>query len=72
MVGMDIVVKDGDVVFENLDYKLLYTYCTSNYKNYKVYPFENLTNEILNNYESIEQEYMKIVTTEVIYDWDKK
>lgn len=68
MVGMDIVVKDGDVVFENLDYKLLYTYCTSNYKNYKVYPFENLTNEILNNYESIEQEYMKIVTTEVIYD----
>ena len=68
MVGMDIVVKDGDVVFENLDYKLLYTYCTSNYKNYKVYPFDNLTNEILNNHESIEQEYMKIVTNEVIYD----
>jgi len=68
MVGMDIVVKDGDVLFENLDYKLLYTYCTSNYKNYKVYPFDTLTNEILNNHESIEQEYMSIVTNEVVYD----
>ena len=56
------------VTFENLDYKLLYTYCTSNYKNYKVYPFDSLTNEILNNHESIEQEYMNIVTNEVIYD----
>lgn len=68
MVGMDIVVKDNDVVFENLDYKLLYTYCTANYKNYKVYPFENLTDEVLPNHETLEQEYMNIVTKEVIYD----
>ena len=68
MVGMDIVVKDNDVTFENLDYKLLYTYCTSNYKNYKVYPFDNLTDDILYNHESIEQEYMAIVNNEVIYD----
>ena len=68
MVGMDIVVKDNDVIFENLDYKLLYTYCTANYKNYKVYPFDNLTDDILYNHEQIEQEYMAIVTKEVVYD----
>ena len=68
MVGMDIVVKDNDVLFENLDYKLLYTYCTSNYKNYKVYPFDSLNDSILPNHEAIEQEYMKIVTNEVVYD----
>lgn len=68
MVGMDIVVRDNDVTFENLDYKLLYTYCTSNYQNYKVYPFDNLTDDILYNHESIEQEYMNIVTKEVVYD----
>ena len=62
MVGMDIVVNDKKVTFENLDYKLLYTYCTSNYKNYKVIPFENLTNDILKNYENIEKQYMDIVT----------
>lgn len=68
MVGMDIVVKDNDVTFENVDYKLLYTYCTANYKNYKVYPFDNLTDDILYNHEQIEQEYMNIVTKEVVYD----
>lgn len=68
MVGMDIVVKDGDVSFENVDYKLLYTYCTSYYTNYKVYPFDKLTDEILPNHEVLEQEYMNIVTREVIYD----
>lgn len=64
MVGMDIVVKDNKVTFENIDYKLLYTYCTSNYKNYKVIPFENLTDNILPNHESIEKQYMSIVTGE--------
>jgi len=70
MVGMDIVVKEDKVTFENIDYKLLYTYCTSNYQNYKVYPFEILTNDILYNYEALENEYMSIVTNEVFYDWN--
>lgn len=62
LVGMDIVVSnEGKVTFENLDYKLLYTYCTSNYKNFKVIPFEELTDEILNNHDKIEAEYMAIV-----------
>ncbi len=68
MVGMDIVVKDSKVTFENVDYKLLYTYCTANYRNYKVIPFSNLTEDILPNYKSLEQQYLNIVTAEVNYD----
>ena len=68
MVGMDIVVKDSKVTFENVDYKLLYTYCTANYRNYKVIPFSNLTEDILPNYKSLEQQYLNIVTSEVNYD----
>lgn len=68
MVGMDIVVKDNKVTFENIDYKLLYTYCVNHLSNYKVYPFDNLTDDILPNHEAIEQEYMQIVTSEVTYD----
>ncbi len=68
MVGMDIVVKEEGIKFENLDYKLLYTYCEDHIRNYKVYPFDNLTDDILYNHEAIEQEYMSIVTNEVVYD----
>lgn len=72
MVGIDIVLTESesetqlDVVVS--DYQLLYTYCEDHIRNYKVYPFNNLTDEILNNHESIEEEYLKIVTNEVIYD----
>ena len=68
MVGMDIVVKEDSVIFENIVYNLLYTYCTSNYKNFKVIPFDNLTDDTLKNHEIIEQEYLNIVKKEVIYD----
>ena len=69
LVGMDIVVApDGKVTFENLDYKLLYTYYTDSLKNFKVIPFENLTDDILYNHASINDEYMSIVTREVNYD----
>ena len=64
MVGMDIVVKDKKVTFENLDYKLLYTYCTSNYKNYKVIPFSDLDDSILPNYKSYEEKYMEYITND--------
>ena len=62
MVGMDIVVNEDKVTFENIDYKLLYTYCTNNYTNFKVIPFENLNDNILYNYKEIEKDYMNIVT----------
>ena len=55
-----IIKGNKEERFENIDYKLLYTYCTSYYTNYKVYPFDNLTDDILYNHETIEQEYMEI------------
>lgn len=64
MVGMDISVYEDKVKFENVDYKLLYTYCTSGYRNYKVIPFENLTDDILYNHAAIGEQYMRIVKGE--------
>lgn len=72
MVGMDIIVKEGKVTFDNLDYNLLYTYCTSNYKNYKVIPFDKLddaTLKLYGNYtvEGLKDKYMEIVNRKVNY-----
>ncbi len=60
MVGMDIVVKDK-VVFENINYQLLYTYSNSSDRNYKVIPFSNLDDDVLPDYKSIENKYLDIV-----------
>lgn len=68
MVGMNIVVENKKVTFENIDYNLLYTYSTTSDTNYKVYPFKNLNDNILNGYKQLEQEYLNIVNAEVIYD----
>ena len=68
MVGLDIVVKENKVTFENINYKLLYTYSTSYYTNYKVIPFDELTDDILYNHDAYNEEYMSIVTSEVYYD----
>ena len=72
MVGMDIIVKDNKVTFNNIDYKLLYTYCTSNYKNYKVIPFDSLDDATLQKYgnytvQGLKDKYMEIVNREVNY-----
>lgn len=68
LVGVNIVVDNGKVSFENLNYELLYTYNDARYQNFKIIPFKNLNNDILNNYEKIEQEYLEIVNSEVYYD----
>ena len=72
MVGMDIIVKDNKVKFENLDYTLLYTYCTSNYKNYKVIPFDKLDDSTLKQYgnytvQQLKDKYTEIINREVNY-----
>ncbi len=67
MVGLDIVVDQGKVTFENINYELLFTY-DNRYKDFKIIPFSNLNNDILNNYEQIKEEYMDIVESEVYYD----
>ena len=68
MVGMDIVVKDKKVTFENVDKSLLYTYSTTSDTKYKVYPFKNLDDSILSGYKDLEEKYMGIVNSEVKYD----
>ena len=67
MVGLDIVVLNDKVTFDNINYELLFTY-DKNYKDFKIIPFNRLNNDILNNYEQIEEEYMNIVNSEVYYD----
>ena len=68
MVGMDIVVNDSKVTFENIDKSLLYTYSTTSDTKYKVYPFESLDDSILSGYKDLEEKYMGIVNSEVKYD----
>lgn len=68
MVGMDIVVKNKKVTFENINKSLLYTYSTNHDTNYKVYPFKNLDDTILSGYKDLETKYMNIVNSEVKYD----
>ena len=60
IVGMDIVVKEDGVVFENLYKELILSY-SENSTNFKVIPFSKLNDNLLNNYKNIEQEYMNIV-----------
>ena len=60
IVGMDIVVKEDGVVFENLYKELILSY-SENSTNFKVIPFSKLNDNLLNNYKNIEQEYKNIV-----------
>ena len=60
MYGIDIVVDDTGVRFEN-EYKELVLAYAEKSTNFKVIPFSKLNNELLNNYESIKEQYMNIV-----------
>ena len=68
MVGMDIVVNDSKVTFENVNKNLIYTYSTTSDTKYKLYAFSQLNDSILPNYKSLEEKYMNIVNSEVKYD----
>ncbi len=63
MYGVDIVVKDNKVSFEN-EYKELILAYSENSTNFKVIPFSKLNNDLLNNYSEIEKKYIKIVEGE--------
>ena len=60
MVGMDIVIEDDQVRFENLYKELILSY-SENSTNFKVIPFSKLNNNLLNDYESINEKYLNIV-----------
>lgn len=63
MVGMDIVVDENGVKFENIYKELILAYA-ENSTNFKVIPFSKLNNNLLNNYESVKNKYMSIVNGE--------
>ena len=68
MVGMDIVVNDSKVTFENVNKNLIYTYSTTRDTNYKLYSFSQLDDTVLPNYKNLEKKYMDIANSEVKYD----
>ena len=55
--------KENEVNIElsNLENELLYTYYTSDYKDFKVIPFSNLTEEYLRDYRNIYSRYKNII-----------
>jgi len=61
MYGIDIVVDDSGVRYEN-EYKELVLAYSEKSTNFKVIPFSKLNNDLLNNYESVNEQYMKIVS----------
>ncbi|MBR6690824.1 MAG: CapA family protein [Bacilli bacterium] len=63
MYGIDIVVDDSGLRFEN-EYKELVLAYAEKSTNFKVIPFSKLNNDLLNNYENIEEQYMNIVNGE--------
>lgn len=60
MVGVDIIVEDDNVKFDNLYKELILAYA-DNSTNFKVIPFSKMSDEYLNNYQTVERQYMSIV-----------
>lgn len=65
MVGLDIVVNNNKVTFENIDYQLIYTNYNPRGTNYKIIPFKDLTDSILPNYKEVEKSNLDVVNTKV-------
>ena len=63
IVGVDIVVNDNKVTFENLYKELTLAYAEHS-TNFKVIPFSKLNDKLLPNYKDIENKYMSIVNGE--------
>jgi len=65
MSSIDIIktIKEDEVNIElsNLENELLYTYYTSDYKDFKVIPFSNLNEEYLRDYRNIYSRYKNII-----------
>lgn len=60
IVGVDIIVSDDGVKFENIYKELILSYA-ENSTNFKVIPFSQLNENLLINYEQIGNKYMEIV-----------
>ena len=60
MVGVDITVDGDETKVSIKEKELLYSY-SDNSTNFKVIPFSKMSDDILNDYKSIEEKYMSIV-----------
>ena len=63
MVGVDIIVNEDGVSFKNLYKELILAYAL-NSTYFEVIPFSQLNNNLLSNYESVNEKYMKYVNGE--------
>ena len=63
MTSVDVTLKNNKIELSNLNNELLYTYYTSDYKDFKVIPFSKMNNSYLSNYKDIYEEYKNVVTS---------
>jgi len=63
MSSIDIIKdrESGDISISNLENELLYTYYTSDYKDFKIVPFSDISSDYLSNYEDVYNTYSEIV-----------
>ena len=62
IVSLDINKKDeGNVTFDNIKANLIYTYF-KNGRNFKIYPYTKLNNNLLNNYQTYYNKYKSVLT----------
>ena len=61
MSMVDVTLKGGKIELSNLNNELLYTYYTSDYKDFKIIPFSMINDSYLSNYKDVYNKYKSIV-----------
>lgn len=61
MSMVDVTLKDGKIELSNLNNELLYTYYTSDYRDFKIIPFSMINDSYLSNYKDVYNKYKSIV-----------
>lgn len=65
LVSLNIVKSTDknqvDIEIKDVKGDLVYTYYNNRFRNFKVIPFSNLNDDLLNNYKDIEQQYSAII-----------
>ena len=63
LVSLDIHKNSKKIQLNNLQTRLIYTYYDENFKNFTVYPFDELNEELLPNFKAVERELKGIINT---------
>lgn len=61
LVTLNVKKENNKITFNNIEANLIYTYFSGS-RNFKVYPYQNLNNSLLNNYESYYNKYKSVLT----------